>query len=60
MSRAGFKGERPGQSPRGLHKTEMEAIVFMETVFSKIAKSYFAFLVIIRNESKNNKRIVIT
>jgi hypothetical protein len=30
-SRAGFKGERPGRLPRGLHKTEIEFIDFSKT-----------------------------
>jgi hypothetical protein len=30
--RAGIKGERPGQSPRCLHKTEIESADFTETL----------------------------
>jgi hypothetical protein len=30
MSEAGFKEERLGQSPRGLHITEIKAIGFIE------------------------------
>jgi hypothetical protein len=31
---AGFKGQRPGQSPRGLHKTEVASAYFAEAFAS--------------------------
>jgi hypothetical protein len=33
-NRIGFKGEQPGWSPQGLHKTETESTDFIETFAS--------------------------
>jgi hypothetical protein len=57
----GFKGQRPGWSPRGLHKTETESTDFTETSASLKSRSSFVLLVsiiiiiiiIIRNKKKN-------
>jgi hypothetical protein len=53
--RAGFKGQRPGWSPRGLHKTEIESTDFTEISASLKSRSPFVLLVIIIKNKKNKK-----
>lgn len=42
--RTGIFGERPGRSPRGLHKTEMESIDSIETFASVKSRKISLYL----------------
>jgi hypothetical protein len=41
-NRAGFKGERPGRLPEGLHNTEIKSTYIVET-FASPRKVYLSF-----------------